>query len=821
MTTNFSDRDLQLVEAVKLGDFKTVVQLLADGADPNAKKKGKSCLELVSPLKHNITKALILAGARHVSLKHAMVWAVLEGGPDVVEILIDYGADLNKAAPVGTPLQAAAKKGCLRSVELLLSAGCDVKVTTLNETAISAAVEGRNPDILRRILDAGCPADIDSQAADSSPLHLAVEQNHLECLEILLAAGCDIHQKADKMLVTEELEQFPEVNPLHYATILNHPNQVQALLAAGADPGVKDGSGKTALDWARQKSLPELVSLLAIVTVETEPDADETLLLAAESGTLNQVKEALENGASLECRDARTQTKNYTPLLLAARAGHSNVALYLIESGADVNATEGGDKIPNYLLSQVDDPDDLSQIGYSFSRTALLWALINQQVPLARQLLEHGADPSLKSHLGEDAIGLAATLNSTEVLTALKDAGVKLDKAGRNRNTPLMAASESGALASVEWLLAHKAKVGKKNRDKETALHLACAHGHLEIARLLIEAGADVNAEAQFGTPLTKIAGAAEKIPFTSGVKQYISVVYGPDGAYTWRPLEEDRTLALVELLLESGADPNKGEYLAPLQASAQAGQLRVVKRLLEAGALQDRKDSLGNTPAQVAELFQQHEVASFLKAQKPGEDDSAPAPKAEVPESPFSGLSAKIPRVKRKMKSKAFRQAVLELENLCRSSAVFLDHGVECHLNSDQQEDLEIAKIQAQFAKLGYFLCDLTGSLEKPVKLGLFPVPDWQSAIALIGTNGINSNVGSQDIIDRLEDWCRKAALQVLTLKHDLVGGRFVEAFVEPEELAHSMYEICPDVVDQGFGELELLVESLQSDSGFLMWWD
>src|SRR5210317_578465 len=58
-------------------------------------------------------------------------------------------------------------------------------------------------------------------------------------------------------------------------------------------------------------------------------------------------------------------------------------------------------------------------------------------------------------------------------------------------NMPLYIASERGHLEIVRLFIEKGANLDKDNEDGETPLWLASRNGHLEVVRLLIEAGAD------------------------------------------------------------------------------------------------------------------------------------------------------------------------------------------------------------------------------------------------------------------------------------------------------------------------------------------
>ena len=820
MTAKLSSLDKQLLDAVKASDRQRVTELLKDGADPNAKKGKKTCLDLASPNYPSLRCQLIEAGARQPSLKNELGWAASLGKPHIVKLLIDFGADVNIQTPLGTPLMIAVGENCKESLELLIEAGCDVQVSSSLETPITKAIKRGNADMLKRLLEAGCPPDLRAPMQALPSLHLCLEQKQLDCLKLLLEFGADPNVKGTVHALDDNgLRKVPDVPPLHFAAGLGRPGAVAALLKHGADTTIKDGAGCIPLESALERNDPESIRLLQEATPETADDPNDLLLESAQSGQLEKLQTALTGGADIEFKDPRAKTKNYTPLMLAAVNGSLEVARHLLDQSANINVCDEGEKIPSYLLSNTDDPDALRDMGYSFQHTPLLLSLLHGHDSLALELLERGADHTLTSHLGEDAVGLAASKNMICVLEKLKEKGAKLDKPGRGRQTPLMLACESGAYEAVDWLLENKAKPDKKNREKESALHVAARAGYPIIMSALLEAGADPNLESNFGTPLTCAVGAVKKVPYKDGQPQYLSVNWTAEGATTYAPLAERIVVDMVELLLHAGADPDKGKTQTPLTCAAQSGHSKVVETLLNQGADPNLKDVFGNRPCDTAKLFGRSEVEELLKSRTTAEPDDPYDDDAEGNCS--EAVFAPIPKVKRKLKSKAFKQAIQELEKICSSEAVFQEHHAECHVDTEKQDDLSVAALQSQFEGTGFLLAEVSGSVSKPVKMGLFPTPKWEEALAILQTNGINCQVGSQDIIDWLTHRQTQLGLRILTVGHDFVGGEFLSKIEDVDEMAASMYEICPDLVDQGYGEIEALSESLQSDRSFFFWWD
>lgn len=813
--------DASLAQAVEAGDEQWVRELLSQGANPNTKKKRKSLLDIVSPLQHEIKCDLIEAGARQTSLKRDLVWAISRGRLATVEALIEYGADLNVKTPIGTPLMSAVETGKAELVALLLQKGADVNVSSGFATPFTKAIDKDLPEVVERLLKAGCRVDLTPEYGEQQALEYAVLNRALACARLLLENGANPNFAPRQTHIEGFKKPCSEMSPLHVAAATGKGDFVQLLLDYKADPQRRCGKGKTALDWARESGHQAVSKLLASQTPETEEeDPDELLLSACDKGDKELAQRALAAGAKLECRDARSETKGFTPLLLAAAKNKCELASWLLKRGANVNAVPGGEKIPSYLLSNIDDEDTLVGMGYSLNRTALIWALIHKNADLVLTLMNAGADPELPSHTGETPMVLAAGLNQVEVLEALKAFGVKPDKAGGGKQTPLMTACSVGAKESVRWLLRHKAKTKRKNRDGETPVSLACSGGHIEVLRLLVGSGADLSFQSEWGGPLAAAAGATKVVPYSSGQESFISVSYTDKGATTFAPLAEHIVLEMVRILLEGGADPNDSSGTStPLGSAAQSGHLEVVKVLIAAGARPKTQDTMGNTALDIAKMFKRQSVVEYL--QNLG---MKPTPiQADEDEEPldYKAVYAPIPKLAKKLASKSFRQALQRLEETCGSQAVLLDNHAEVHVDATLQTSLKVADLQDDFSALGYFLVECSGSFSLPQKLALLPSPRWQDALALFQTNGINYDVASQNIIDWFEEWESVNPVRILALRHDVVSGKLLNKVKKPKTYAKSMFELCPDTVEQGLGTLDALVEELKKNGCFYLWWD
>ncbi|WP_373480876.1 DUF4253 domain-containing protein [Geminocystis sp.] len=67
--------------------------------------------------------------------------------------------------------------------------------------------------------------------------------------------------------------------------------------------------------------------------------------------------------------------------------------------------------------------------------------------------------------------------------------------------------------------------------------------------------------------------------------------------------------------------------------------------------------------------------------------------------------------------------------------------------------------------------------------------------------TNGINYDVTTEDIINKLQDWDQRLGISISDVENDRVTVLFYKLPDNLQEMAMEIYEFCPDVIDQGFG--------------------
>jgi ankyrin repeat protein len=188
---------------------------------------------------------------------------------------------------------------------------------------------------------------------------------------------------------------------------------------------------------------------------------------------------------------------------------------------------------------------------------------------------------------------------------------------------PLNAAVIKGNLEIVKLLLENACPLENVNKkDKMTALHFAASGKHVEIAKLLIEKGANVNAKDGFGNGPLFRAGNCEEIGVllmkngadpnmenNNGVCPRKNAIVAYD--YIRKYLNDTEKYPAtsnfeeaakfgdsfgVSYYLAKGADVNQ-EGVRALSVAAGKGKIELVKILLVAGAEINEIDIAQNTP--------------------------------------------------------------------------------------------------------------------------------------------------------------------------------------------------------------------------------
>jgi ankyrin repeat protein len=244
------------------------------------------------------------------------------------------------------------------------------------------------------------------------------------------------------------------------------------------------------------------------------------------------------------------------------------------------------------LLQEGANPNT-QDIGYG-NKTALILASDKGYTKIVETLLEHGANPNLKS----------------------------------NQGAALIAAAAKGYLEIVNMLLEHKADPNiKTTAQQNTSLIFAVKNGHLEVVETLLKHGADPNIPNVFGlTALTMVI----TDPATTDDNVLNVVVdkllkHGADpNSRIQGPIDYTALMLAIsngyketaKTLLENKANPNlqdKQGATALIMATID-GYVATVEELLKHGADPSIKEKTDRTALDYAKMTNQTEIASLLE---------------------------------------------------------------------------------------------------------------------------------------------------------------------------------------------------------------
>ena len=275
-------------------------------------------------------------------------------------------------------------------------------------------------------------------------------------------------------LITSNIDT--SVSSLHDAIRRNDVDEVQLLLANGADVHSVDEKNWTALHTAILMNQPEIVKILISHGSDLEKQTDDQctpLHLAAMLGNIEIAKILLQNSANINAKGEYGRS----PLIAAIKDDKIEMAKFLIENNADLEARTIEQKTP------------------------LMACAIKNLLELGHHLIKYKANLESSCEDGAKALHYAIACNQKQFVILLLENGAKIDSRITSRN--------------------------------ETALHVAVDHRNLDICKVLVYQGANVNArnKNQF-TPLhTAIEGLASICPEKEKLHEKIASLLISNGA--------------------------------------------------------------------------------------------------------------------------------------------------------------------------------------------------------------------------------------------------------------------------------------------------
>jgi ankyrin repeat protein len=419
-----------------------------------------------------------------------MIVGRLCAGAAVAGVALCLSALLS-AAPQPTPVADAAMRQDRAAVTTLLKEGRDVNAAQSDGmTALHWAASHADAELAGTLLHAGANVQATTRLGGYSPMHLAAEAGAPPVIRALAAARASVGAAT-----------VTGATPLMLASRSGNTDAVRTLLDCGADPNaVESVNGETALMFAsaldradvaalllQRGARPELTTSVVDLSGSTAPE--ERMQQEIRDAQTAKSAAAAGSGRKAPAAPARntiagvTRAYRYGELLgkqggltalhFAARQGAARTVQTLVAAGADVNAASAAD-----------------------GTTPLVIAVINGQFDIAKDLLDHGADPRLATGAG---------------MTALY------------------------AVLNVEW--------APKSFYPQPRAQLQQRTTHLELMGALLDRGADPNARLKRKIWYTQYNFDLLRVD-ESGATPFWRAAYASD-------------VAAMKVLVQHGADPN------------------------------------------------------------------------------------------------------------------------------------------------------------------------------------------------------------------------------------------------------------------------
>jgi len=296
----------------------------------------------------------------------------------------------------------------------------------------------RVQEILRR--SSGTTIDVNEQFDNAmAPLHVAVRNDNLPTVNVLLAAGAQVG-----------IKDLGGRTPLHFGCYHKVSMEiVQVLHNAGANLNERDDHGRTPLFDACHAGYWQIIEPLAKLgacLAEVDDDGD-SLLHEAAAGLQKEMPKTIE---------------------------------ILLKNGADIGARN------------------------KWGETPLHNASVHGIIESVALLLDRGADSATRDKRGLGPLHIACRNAHPEVVKLLVKNGAEVDATADDEATPLFQTVATTdrmeeRLEIIRFLFKEGAAWNSMRNDGSTPFHTACCGGNVDVVRIFLDQGLDIEAKDRDG----------------------------------------------------------------------------------------------------------------------------------------------------------------------------------------------------------------------------------------------------------------------------------------------------------------------------------
>ncbi|CAH1799596.1 unnamed protein product [Owenia fusiformis] len=335
-----------------------------------------------------------------------------------------------------------------------------------------------------------------------------------------------------------------------------------------------------------------------------------TLHQCARDGNLDNMKRYLQGmTGNIKRKINAVDEDKLSALHYAARYNHVDIVKLLIDKGADINMKGDDDARPLHYAarykpqrlhaaaSSATTPDDETDASTVVSASDVHGDVMGLNISnsVILHLLSRNADVNARDAYGSTPLHYAATRgNEVAVAELLTSKTILIEAVDLQQMTALHQAATHDEKEVARMLIEHGANLRCADEDGATPLHYACSEGNEEVVQMLFDAGEKLDGWVTISQMVTDQ-------DYERNTALHLAVV--------------NQNYEVVKICLKKGSDVNthRLHYNTPLHLAATAGDVRIIELLIEYKARVDCLNEMQETPLHRAAAYDHADAVEFL----------------------------------------------------------------------------------------------------------------------------------------------------------------------------------------------------------------